>query len=139
MIPNVGVYSGEVFDWNGDEIGLFHFDLVTVIINFCNGSGSLLVCHKALHKISGRSGAQLQTVAAKIEGIKNSLDPYRVKAVAIFHFAFYSSYRAVQRGKAGAHFCDVGFVFCRHGDWKHPAVEGVIYRGVVVACHAGHE
>ena len=59
-------------------------DVVLLIFRLCR-MDTFLISNKAIHKRSCGGRTQPQVIGTKIEGIENSLDPVRVKAVSILH------------------------------------------------------
>ena len=116
---------------------------------FCAGDRSILVLHfyragtgfqsvEALHKAVCRPSAG--SILAKAEGIKNSLDSDRVKAVSAFRPPIDGGHRRIQKRKSGAHILNVRAECHRHLGRIARSIEGCGYRLVVVirtACADG--
>ena len=93
-------------------------------------SGSLFRDKKAVHKPVCRALARCSL--AKTEGIKNRLDLYRVKTIAVGHIRVGFRYRLIQKGKSRLHIGDMRLELGRHRICKAGSVERRFDRQVVV-------
>ena len=85
------------------------------------GSRSLLCDEKAVHKTVCR--ALTWRILAKTEGIKNRLDLYRVKTIAVGHIRVGFRHRRIQKRKSRLHIRDVRLKLSRHGIRKVDSIE----------------
>lgn len=83
--------------------------------------GSLFCDKKAVHEAVCRALARRGL--AKAESIKNRLDLYRVKAIAICHIRVGFRYRRIQKRKSRLHIRDVRLKLSRHGIRKVDSIE----------------
>ena len=81
----------------------------------------MLCDKKAVHKTVCR--ALTWRILAKTEGIKNRLDLYRVKTIAVGHIRVGFRYRRIQKGKSRLHIRDVRLKLSRHGIRKVDSIE----------------
>ena len=94
------------------------------------GSRSLLCDEKAVHKTVCR--ALTWRILAKTEGIKNRLDLYRVKTIAVGHSRVGFRHRRIQKGKSRLHIGDMRLELGRHRICKAGSIERRFDRQVVV-------
>ena len=118
----------------GDGIAVLIQHGVAVFIQHRHLLCPFLCGIKALHEAVGRP--LVRCVFSKAEGIKNSLDPGRVKA-SVFHDGVDGGDRRIQHREGGAHLRDVGLVLCGHLLREVPAVEAGVHGEVVVRGAAG--
>ena len=85
------------------------------------GSRSLLCDKKAVHKPVCRTLAR--RAFSKAESIKNRLDLYRVKTIAVGHIRVGFRYRRIQKRKSRLHIRDVRLKLSRHGIRKVDSIE----------------
>ena len=84
-------------------------------------SGSLLCDEKAVHEPVCRT--LTWRGLAKTESIKNRLDLYRVKTIAVGHSRVGFRHRLIQKGKSRLHIRDVRLKLSRYGICKAGSVE----------------
>ena len=99
------------------------------------GSRSLLCDEKAVHKTVCRALAL--RAFSKAESIKNCLDLYRVKAIAVGHSRVGLRHRRIQKGKRALHIRDVRLKLSRHGIRKVDSIERRFDRQIVVVGPTG--
>ena len=97
----------------------------------CSGFGGVEAPHEAVRRPCGRG------VVPKAEGIKNSLDSDRVKAVAAVHLPVGRGHRRIQKRKGRAHLLDVVSELRRDFGGEFRSVEARLHRIVVVFRTAG--
>ena len=113
---------------------------------FCTGDRTILALHfyragtgfpsvEALYKAVCCPSAE--SIVAKAESIKNSLDSDRVKAVSTFRPHIDGSDRRIQKRKSGAHILNVRTECHRHLGRIAHAIESCSYRLVVVIRTSG--
>ena len=115
---------------DGGGIGFLLFYNASVFQFNGHGSYSLFRDKKAIHEAVCRALARRGL--AKAEGIKNRLDLYRVKTIAVGHSRVGFRHRRIQKGKSRLHICNVRSEFVRHTfAICHPIKRG-FHSGIVV-------
>ena len=125
----IGVGLGQR-DWHRDGVFFFLCTCGPVLQSHfhgsCSGFGGVEAPHEAVLRPCGRG------VVPKAEGIKNSLDSDRVKAVAAVHLPVGRGHRRIQKRKGRAHFLDVISELRRNFCGEFRSVEACLHRIVVM-------
>ena len=117
------------------SVGFFLLYNASVLQLNGHSSYSLFRDKKAVHKPVCRT--LTWRGLAKTEGIKNRLDLYRVKTIAVGHIRVGFRHRRIQKRKSGTHLLDMIPEFCGYFCRVAHTIEGRSYRLVVVIRTSG--
>ena len=120
---------------HGRCVDFLSLDRAAVLQHCDYDSGSLLCDEKAAHKPVCRALARCGLT--KTERIKNRLDLYRVKTIAVGHSRVGFRHRRIQKGKRALHIRDVRLKLSRHGIRKVDSIERRFDRQIVVVGPTG--
>ena len=123
---------------NSDGVFFFHAGDRAIVVLDIDRAGTGFPSVEAFYEAACRPCGR--RILAKAEGIKNGLDPNRVKAVSALRLPIDGGDRRIQKRKRGAHLLNVRAECHRHLGRIARPIEGCGYRLVVVirtACADG--